>query len=168
MNKVENADGYEVYGAVCNGNMKLQKVVKGKKLTLSKVSRKKLDKNKDYKFRIKAYRMIDGRKVYLTTSEDIHVKMTENSRYANADAVKVSKKKKTLSAGKTWRPKVTVKMTGKAKQMRHVQPVRFLSSDDTIASVTRTGKITARTKETCFIYACAINGKTAKIKITVR
>ena len=57
--------------------MKLQKVVKGKKLTLSKVSRKKLDKNKDYKFRIKAYRMIDGRKVYLTTSEDIHVKMTE-------------------------------------------------------------------------------------------
>lgn len=167
-NKVENADGYEVYGAVCNGNMKLQKVVKGKKLTLSKVSRKKLDKNKDYKFRIKAYRMIDGRKVYLTTSEDIHVKMTENSRYANADAVKVSKKKKTLSAGKTWRPKVTVKMTGKAKQMRHVQPVRFLSSDDTIASVTRTGKITARTKGTCFIYACAINGKTAKIKITVR
>lgn len=49
-----------------------------------------------------------------------------------------------------------------------VQPVRFLSSDDTIASVTRTGKITARTKGTCFIYACAISGKTAKIKITVR
>lgn len=167
-NKVKNADGYEVYGAVCSGDMKLQKVVKGKKLTLSKVSRKKLDKNKDYKFRIKAYRMIDGKKVYLTASEDIHVKMTENSRYANAASVKVSKKKKTLSAGKTWRPKVTVKMKGKAKQMKHVQPVRYLSSDETIATVTRTGKITARTKGTCFIYACAVNGKTAKIKITVR
>ena len=46
-NKVKNAEGYEVYGAVCSGDMKLQKVVKGKKLTLSKVSRKKLDKNKD-------------------------------------------------------------------------------------------------------------------------
>lgn len=167
-NKVKNADGYEVYGAVCSGDMKLQKVVKGKKLTLSKVSRKKLDKNKDYKFRIKAYRMIDGKKVYLTASEDIHVKMTENSRYGNAASVKVSKKKKTLSAGKTWRPKVTVKMKGKAKQMKHVQLVRYLSSDETIASVTRTGKITARTKGTCFIYACAVNGKTAKIKITVR
>lgn len=167
-NKVKNADGYEVYGAVCSGDMKLQKVVKGKKLTLSKVSRKKLDKNKDYKFRIKAYRMIDGKKVYLTASEDIHVKMTENSRYGNAASVKVSKKKKTLSAGKTWRPKVTVKMKGKAKQMKHVQPVRYLSSDETIATVTRTGKITARTKGTCFIYACAVNGKTAKIKITVR
>lgn len=167
-NKVKNADGYEVYGAVCSGDMKLQKVVKGKKLTLSKVSRKKLDKNKDYKFRIKAYRMIDGKKVYLTASEDIHVKMTENSRYGNAASVKVSKKKKTLSVGKTWRPKVTVKMKGKAKQMKHVQPVRYLSSDETIATVTRTGKITARTKGTCFIYACAVNGKTAKIKITVR
>lgn len=167
-NKVKNADGYEVYGAVCSGDMKLQKVVKGKKLTLSKVSRKKLDKNKDYKFRIKAYRMIDGKKVYLTASEDIHVKMTENSRYGNAASVKVSKKKKTLSAGKTWRPKVTVKMKGKAKQMKHVQSVRYLSSDETIATVTRTGKITARTKGTCFIYACAVNGKTAKIKITVR
>ena len=167
-NKVKNADGYEVYGAVCSGDMKLQKVVKGKKLTLSKVSRKKLDKNKDYKFRIKAYRMIDGKKVYLTASEDIHVKMTENSRYGNAASVKVSKKKKTLSAGKTWRPKVTVKMKGKAKQMKHVQPVRYLSSDETIATVTRTGKITARTKGTCFIYACAVNGKTAKTKITVR
>ena len=49
--------------------------------------------------------MIDGKKVYLTASEDIHVKMTENSRYGNAASVKVSKKKKTLSVGKTWRPK---------------------------------------------------------------
>ena len=53
---------------------------------------------------------------------------------------------------------MTVKMTGKAKQMRHVQLIRFLSSDDTIASVTRTGKITARTKGTCFIYACGGGG----------
>ena len=48
---------------------------------------------------------------------------------------------------------VTVKMKGKAKQMKLVQPVRYLSSDEPSLLVTRTGKITARTKGTCFIYA---------------
>ena len=52
-NKVKNADGYEVYGAVCSGGHEVTESREGKKLTLSKVSRKKLDKTKDYKFRIK-------------------------------------------------------------------------------------------------------------------
>lgn len=50
----------------------------------------------------------------------------------------------------------------------HAPKLRYLSSDNTVAVVSKSGKVTAKSKGSCKIYAIAVNGVSKAINITVR
>ncbi|MBQ9179888.1 MAG: Ig-like domain-containing protein [Firmicutes bacterium] len=50
----------------------------------------------------------------------------------------------------------------------HAPTLRYMTSNKKIATVSKSGKIKAKTKGTCYIYAYAHNGVSKRIKITVK
>ena len=165
--KYAGADGYVVYGNKCNtGSQKYKfakiETVKGDKTTYTS---RKLAKGTYYKYCVKAYKLVDGKKVWLATSKVVHA-TTSGSKYGNAKAVSVNKTSFTLPLGKS--------ATIKAKQIKEKNPIKyhtdikFESSDKSVATVSKTGVIKAKKKGTAYIYVYAQNGIYTKVKVTVK
>ena len=170
-NKVSGADGYYVYGNRCNTD----KVYKFKKLATLKGNdntvfvHKKTAKNTFYKYYIKAYRLVDGRRVTVSRSEEIHfVTDVKGYKYGNPTKVALSSKKCTLNKGKTFNLKNRVKVYSSKKVLLHTDKVRYVSSDSRVAKVNSRGRITAEKAGSCNIYAITQNGRAAKITVTVK
>ena len=170
-NKVSGADGYYVYGNRCNTD----KVYKFKKLATLKGNdntvfvHKKTAKNTFYKYYIKAYRLVDGRRVTVSRSEEIHfVTDVKGYKYGNPTKVALSSKKCTLNKGKTFNLKNRVKVYSSKKVLLHTDKVRYVSSDSRVAKVNSRGRITAEKAGRCNIYAIVQNGRAAKITVTVK
>lgn len=170
-NKVSGADGYYVYGNRCNTD----KVYKFKKLATLKGNdntvfvHKKTAKNTFYKYYIKAYKVVDGRRVTVSRSEEIHfVTDVKGYKYGNPTKVALSSKKCTLNKGKTFNLKNRVKVYSSKKVLLHTDKVRYVSSDSRVAKVNSRGRITAEKAGSCNIYAIAQNGRAAKITVTVK
>jgi uncharacterized protein YjdB len=53
------------------------------------------------------------------------------------------------------------------KQKEHTAVIRYESSNKAIATVNSKGKIIAKAKGTCYVYAYAQNGVYKKITVTV-
>ena len=95
----------------------------------------------------------------------------KNKTYTNAKKVKVSTKTITLKTGKQKTVKASVVKVTKSKKTlpaKYAKAVRFLSSNEDVATVNKNGKIKAVGKGSCYIYAIAQNGTNAKIKIKVK
>ena len=170
-NKVSGADGYYVYGNRCNTD----KVYKFKKLATLKGNdntvfvHKKTAKNTFYKYYIKAYKVVDGRRVTVSRSEEIHfVTDVKGYKYGNPTKVALSSKKCTLNKGKTFYLKNRVKVYSSKKVLLHTDKVRYVSSDSRVAKVNSRGRITAEKAGRCNIYAISQNGMAAKITVTVK
>ena len=167
-NKVKDADGYVIYGAPCNTKGKINKL---KVLSIIKDNSKTaytaqgLKKGTYYKYYIKAYKLVDGKKVYLAKSKVIHV-TTTGGKYGNAKAVKVNKTSVSLKAGKKFTIKAS--MVKKDKKISRHAAIKYESSNSKVASVSSKGVITAKGKGTCYIYVYAQNGVYKKVKVTVK
>lgn len=174
--EVTDADGYDIFAAECSKKMPSKspvKTVKGKKTSakLAKIAGKVLKKKKNYKVKIKAYKMISGKKVYLGETRTYHVAGVKNKKYTNAKKVNVSVKALTLQKGKTKKIEATITRQTKKKKLlsRHHGPkLRYTSTDANVAVVSKNGKITAMEAGTCEIYATALNGVHTRIKVTVK
>ena len=170
-NKVSGADGYYVYGNRCNTDkvykFKMLATLKGNDNTV--FVHKKTAKNTFYKYYIKAYRLVDGRRVTVSRSEEIHfVTDVKGYKYGNPTKVALSSKKCTLNKGKTFSLKNRVKVYSSKKVLLHTDKVRYVSSDSRVAKVNSRGRITAEKAGRCNIYAIAQNGRAAKITVTVK
>ncbi|MCD8078264.1 MAG: Ig-like domain-containing protein, partial [Lachnospiraceae bacterium] len=171
--KVSNADGYEVYFSQCGKTLKKVKTVKSgstTSYTISKLSGKKLNLTYDYKVQVKAYRYVNGKKTYLATSYALHTAGSK-TKYTNPTKVKFAKSSTTVKVGKTTTVKVTVTKANKNRALLgtdHCAKVRYFSTDTSVAKVSSSGKITGVKKGTCTIYALAVNGVKAKLKVTVK
>ncbi|MGI6736967.1 MAG: Ig-like domain-containing protein [Anaerovoracaceae bacterium] len=165
--KVSGATGYKIYYARSGKKMKSLKTVKGTSLT-----KKKLKKGKIYKYRVYAVKKVNGKQKTLAASL-LCCSITGNySRtYTNARSLKASKKSLTMASGKT--AKISAK-TVKYKKSRKLlkkslaPTYRFQSSNTNIASVSSSGKITAKKAGKCTIYIFAQNGVRAAVAVTVR
>ncbi len=165
-NKVKNADGYIIYGARCGKDLKKVATVKGNSTTTKTI--KKLKKSALYKYKVKAYKVVDGKRKVLLKSNMVHV-VTKGTAYTTVKSVKASTKAVTLKVGKTKKVKAAYKKVNPSKELRkHTDYIRFISSDTSVATVKDNGKITAVEKGTCKVYAYAANGKRCKIKVTVK
>ncbi len=166
-NKVENADGYLIYGGRNSKNYKLIKTIKnGSK---QKYTVKNLKKGKAYKYGIKAYKLVDGEKMILKTSNSVHVFTNGNKNHTNAKKVEVKKSTVTLSVGKTSKISAKVKKVESGKKLsKRVSKIRYRSSNKKVATVNAKGKIKAVKSGKCTILAYAANGKLAKVKVTVK
>ena len=167
-NRVKGADGYEVYGNRCNTKKwiyeyKLKKDIKNgnKKSYIDR----KCKKGTYYKYMVRAYKVIDGKKVTIAVSKTIHV-TTKGGKNGNAKSVKLNKNKVTLKAGKTWR--IKAKEIKESKPLRHHREVSYESSRPKALSVSKKGVIKAKKKGKYTVFAYAQSGVYKKVKISVR
>ena len=172
---IAGADGYDVFFAQCNHKKKenpckLVKSIKaGKTLNFTKTG---LKKNTAYKVICKAYALRNGKKTYVRTSPDMHIFTTNGTKnYTNIKAVTVNKTKVSLSKGKTFNIKATAVKADKKKKVMantHTPTLRYLTTNKNVATVSGSGKITAKGKGTCSIYVYAHNGVSKTVKVTVK
>lgn len=168
--KIKSAKKYIIYANKCGKTAKPKRVatVTGTTKTFKKVAGKKLKKGVYYKFIIVA---IDKNNNVISTSKVIHV-ATKGSKVGNHKSVIVSKtviaKARKLSKGKTLKLNAkAVAQSTKLKVKQHVS-LRYESTNKKIATVNKSGKVTAKKKGICYIYAFAQDGVFKKIKVIVK
>ena len=174
-NIIEDADGYFVYGNRCNTGTKSYKYRKLATITggdISTWTQKDLKKGTYYKYVVKAYRLVNGKKVVTDTSISVHA-VTGGGKYGNAKAVSVTQignkknvSKITLKMGKT--AQIKAKEVKKDKKIERHRKLCYESSNTKVATVTPDGLIRATGKGTCTIWVYAQNGVYKALKITVK
>lgn len=174
-NIIKDADGYFVYGNRCNTGTKSYKYRKLATITggdISTWTQKDLKKGTYYKYVVKAYRMVNGKKVVTDTSISVHA-VTGGGKYGNAKAVSVTQignkknvSKITLKMGKT--AQIKAKEVKKDKKIARHRKLCYESSNTKVATVTPDGLIRATGKGTCTIWVYAQNGVYKTLKITVK
>ena len=165
-NSYEGADGYDCYWSYCNGKQNYTKFATAK-AGKNRVTSRHLDNNRRYKYFVAAYKLVDGKKVYIAKSNPLHVAL-KDAKTTNAKAVTVNQKTVTLKAGQTFVIKSRTRLENtKKKELLHVAAYRYYTSDQSVASVSKNGKITATKAGTCVIYVVANNGVYATIEVTV-
>ncbi len=168
-NKVDNAKKYVIYGNKCGKKYKPKKLatVTSNKKVLKKIAGKKLKKGTYYKFIIVA---LDENSNVVSTSKLIHV-ATKGGKVGNHKKVTVKKaviaKAKALKKGESLRIKAkAVAESKKLKTKKHVA-VRYESTDESIATVSKKGVVKAKREGTCYVYAFAQDGAFKKIKVAI-
>lgn len=174
-NIIKDADGYFIYGNRCNTGTKSYKYRKLATITggdISTWTQKDLKKGTYYKYVVKAYRLVNGKKVVTDTSISVHA-VTGGGKYGNAKAVSVTQignkrnvSKITLKMGKT--AQIKAKEVKKDKKIERHRKLCYESSNTKVATVTPDGLIRATGKETCTIWVYAQNGIYKALKITVK
>ena len=165
--KYTGATGYDVYWRYCDGSINYKKVgtVKNGKLS---ITHKKLKKDREYKYFIAAYKMVEGRKIHIAKSNGVHVAM-KKAATTNVASIKVNKKKVTLAVGKTFTLKCEVKAENSSKNLVfHTSSYRYYTTNSKVAIVSKAGVIKAKGKGTCSIYVLANNGVYKKVKVKVK
>ena len=174
-NIIKDADGYFIYGNRCNTGTKSYKYRKLATITggdISSWTQKDLKKGTYYKYVVKAYRLVNGKKVVTDTSISVHA-VTGGGKYGNAKAVSVTQignkrnvSKITLKMGKT--AQIKAKEVKKDKKIERHRKLCYESSNTKVATVTPDGLIRATGKGTCTIWVYAQNGVYKALKITVK
>ena len=167
---VSGAASYVIYAARCGSSKYKQiKTVTGTSLTVKKIAGTKLKKARYYKFIVTA---LDENGKVIQTSKTVHA-ATKGGKKTNAKSVALYKgsvkvTSVSLTAGSSVKLKgrvVKQKSSGKISTHRKVQ---YESSDTSVATVNANGKIKAKKKGTCYVYAYAQNGIFTRVKVTVK
>ena len=173
--KSSAADGYYVYAQYCG--KKITKPAKTiaknttTKTTITKINGKKINQKKQFRVYVVPYKIIDGKKVALGKSTVAHLVGAKSTKYSNVKKLTLTKKKYTVKVGKTAKIKANVTLVNKNKKhipKGHGAKFRYKSSDTSIATVDKNGKIKGIKKGTCTIYVYSINGLMKKAKVTIK
>lgn len=162
----EDADGYDCYWSYCDGKRSYKKLATVK-AAKDRVTSRRLDNNRRYKYFVAAYKLIDGKKVYIAKSNSLHVAL-KDAKATNAKKVTVNQTNVRLKARDTFvvRSRTRLENTNK-KELLHVAAYRYYTSDQSVASVSKTGKIKALKSGTCVIYVVANNGVYGTVEVTI-
>ena len=174
-NRIKGADGYLIYGNLCNANGKEYKYKKLATITSGKTqtwTQKELKKGTFYKYVVKAYKLVDGKKVVTDVSTSVHA-VTQGGAYGIAKSVSVTKignKKNTLeiTLKKGQKAQITAKEVKKDNKIKHHRNLCYESSNTKVATVTSKGLIQAKGKGTCTIWVYAQNGVYKELTVTVK
>lgn len=171
--KVNGADGYIVLADNCNTRSKKRDKIVKKIKTIVSAGRttwthKKLKPGTWYKYQIKAFKLVDGKRVIISETPVLHAVTAGSGRYANPVKVKVKKAKISVKAGKKKKIKASVILPANRICQQHADPIRYIVEDKTIATVNKKGVIRAKSKGRTTVYAMAQNGVSKKITVTVK
>lgn len=164
--KVTGADGYILYGNRCGSAYKMQRL-KDFDGTKNSWTYTGLKKGVYYKFMIVAFKIENHERKVIAESTIIH-SATSGGKNGNHKSVKLNKTKISLKVGKTFKLKATAVPASKKKKPKKHVGVRYESSNPAVATVSISGKITAKAKGTCTIYAYAQKGVYKSAKVTVK
>ena len=174
--KVKDADGYEVYLRKCDGINIYTKVEyditnnKQTSLLVKKLDGEKFISTFNYKYAVRAYKKIDGKKVYIGKTLTYHFIGSGNKWNTNPKKVTVKNAKMTLGVKKSVTLKAVVtKVDDTLALTDHESEIRYVSSNPKIAKVDmKTGKVTGLKKGKCTIYCIAINGVSTRVEVTIK
>lgn len=174
--RVEGAEGYDVYVQICGKRFTAKSITNvadgnATETVIKKINGKKIDLNRNYKIFVKAYKLVDGKKVILSRTVIAHSTSVKNAKYTNVKDITVSKNSYDLSVGTTANIVAhSVKADGKKQILgdNHVKEFRYASSNEAVATVSKSGKITALTAGNCEIYVYGINGSREIVEVTVK
>ena len=173
--KVSGAEGYDIFFAKCNTKkskekLKLVKTIKGN--STFAWAKSGLKKKTAYKAQVKAFAYKNGKKTYVKTSPDVHVFTSGVSgKYTNAKSVSVNMTSISLQKGGAFQIKGKVAKLKKKKKLMpksHGPTLRYCSTNNAVATVNTSGKITAKTAGKCTVYVFAVNGVRNAVAVTVK
>ncbi len=164
--KVSGADGYVIYGAACGINNHLEKIADVSADT-SSYQITGLKKDTYYKCQVKAYKLINGKKIIIAVSKITH-STTQSETYANPTKVTVNDTNLSMKIGASKTLSSHAMLPSGKKSENHIAEISYESSNARIVAVSSTGKIKAVSKGTCYIYCYAQNGVYKKVKVTVK
>ncbi|MBR6223174.1 MAG: hypothetical protein IKQ71_07035 [Lachnospiraceae bacterium] len=163
--KVKEADGYYVYINYLGKKFgKRVATITTNKTTQYTVKRKAVSKK--YKAYVKAYKVVDGKKVFIGKSYTLKCAGSKIKNY-NAKKINGCPKTLVLSATGTYNISAKVVLTNGTVKTGTKAYLTYWSTNTEIAKVSKKGIITAQKKGTCYIYIMARNGLKKKIKVTV-
>lgn len=166
--EIKGADGYLIYGVPCGAENKLElikTVSKGNNTSYTHIG---LKSNVYYKYQVKAYRMEDGKKVMIEASKTVHSATTGGR---NGNPVKITGVASSIALKEGEKKVLTPKITGESAKnvtKKHVEPLRYESSNKEVVSVGKDGTITGKKAGKCNIYVYAQNGLCKIVKINVK
>ncbi len=164
-NKVAGADGYVILANTCGDKLQVVKTITNGKTTSWKHT--KLKKGTYYKYVVTAYKLTDGKQIAVSTSKMIHVPTT-GGKYTDVKAVKVNKSKISLKKGKTAKIKAKEVKKISSKKIKRHRKLCFESDNTKVATVSKSGKIIAKSKGKCYIHVYAQNGVSKKVRVIVK
>lgn len=173
-NQYAGADGYDIFLAKCN--------TKKHKYTYENVAsvdsgtttwtKSGLDGRTAYKAYVQAYVLRDGAKTYVAKSPVVHAYTGGyTKRFTNPKSLKLRSSKLTVKKGKTRKIKAYVRKLKKGKKLMsagHARKLRYLSTDTSVAKVSKYGKIKGVSKGTCKVYVYTVNGIWKTVSVTVK
>ncbi len=173
--KIKGASGYDIFFSRCNHaheNLICKRVknIKGNKtFTWTKTG---LLKGAAYKANVKAYILVNGKKKYVKQSPQVHAYTDEgNSKFTNAKRITINSSKISLKKGKVFKIKASISKAKNSQSLMtkgHVPTLRFMSLNNKIATVSKSGKVIARSKGKCAIWIYAHNGIYKKLEVTTQ
>lgn len=173
---VSDAAGYDVY--VTTSSKSVDSVSASSSVTgqsnvayIKTVNGQNIDNTKTYYFRVKAYRVVNQTKEYIGNSRILVACGKKNKTYTNVKKVKAAKRKYNVSVGKAVKLKTKVtKEKYKKKLVKNTNGKQFIyvSSNSSVASVSKTGKVKGISKGTCTVYIIAANGTKTAATINVK
>lgn len=166
LKKVRHANRYEIYMSRCTTptqKHRLKKVAEITDLTELSYTTEKLETNVFYKFRVIAYE--DD--TILVESPVIHDFITSTYRCNSADITADSSM--VLKPGNTGNVEAQViKADESLPLLTHADPIRYISTNTSVAMVDTNGNVTAVGKGRATIYSYTVDGRWVKTKVTVR
>lgn len=174
--KVNKADGYDIYAQKCYvnfGSKSLVKSVKGAsatRVTISRINGKSLAKFDTIKLRVKAYKLVNGKKKYIDNSVMLHI-VTNSSKYTNIKKVLLPQKSYVLGVKQTIKLKPGYTKADASKKVldgTHGARYLYACTNKNVATVDAKGRIKAKAAGKCTVYVIAVNGTTQAVQIIVK
>ncbi len=170
--KVKGATKYDVWVQYCGTAYDDKPTVtikasEGHKTVVKVLKKKRLKLKKNLRVKIVARK---GKKK-LAKSITAHVVGRLNRNFTNAKSIKLKTRKLTLKKGKKAKIQAeTVLVDARKKQLTdtHAKEFRYASSDKSVATVSKSGKVKAKGKGKCTIYVYSRNGLAKSVKVTVK
>lgn len=167
---VEGAKGYAIY-RYNSSKKKYQKIKQIKKSKTTVWINKNLKTNKVYRYKVAAYKVQRGKKIYSRKSYWVSAKTyKKDAKKINAGKVNLASSVK-LNVGSSVTSEFYVfpsKSGVNKKKAAITKSLRWYSSNKEIATVSEQGTIKAGTRTgSCKIYGVTHNGTRKQIKVTV-
>ena len=174
--KVNKADGYDIYAQECYVNFNSKSLVKSVKgasatrVTISSINGKSLAKLDTIKLRVKAYKLVNGKKKYIDNSVMLHI-VTNSSKYTNIKKVLLPQKSYVLGVKQTIKLKPGYTKADASKKVldgTHGARYLYACTNKNVATVDAKGRIKAKAAGKCTVYVIAVNGTTQAVQIIVK
>ncbi len=172
--KVKGADGYKVYVAYCGKSFSktpAKRTTTKTSAVITKINGKKINLKKNFKVYVVAVKKEKSKTTQLAKTITGHIVGSKSTKFTNVKSITLKTKTISVAVGKTSKIKAKAVLVNKKKKQlndAHAAEFRYASSDKSIATVDKKGKVKGVSAGTTTVYVYARNGLAKAVKVTVK